>query len=143
MLEKDFPRQPKELETEIDAIIKIKDIKELYRLKEYLAVKWWESGLIILLFASGLGFFLTVIRLIPVQEPFLYWFSLFWFAAILLTLIGCIEFLIGKIRVLRRLYEIQTRILTAMQKDIANLKKRFPESPQAKATQSDSDNPHS
>jgi hypothetical protein len=143
MLEKDFPRQPKELEAEIDAIIKIKDIKELYRLKEYLAVKWWESGLIILLFASGLGFFLTVIRLIPVQEPFLYWFSLFWFAAILLTLIGCIEFLIGKIRVLRRLYEIQTRILTAMQKDIANLKKRFPESPQAKTTQSDSDNPRS
>ena len=126
MIEKDFPSQPKELEAEIDAIIKIKDIKELYRLKEYLAVKWWESGLIILLFASGLGFFLTVIRLIPVQEPFLYWFSLFWFAAILLTLIGCIEFLIGKIRVLRRLYEIQTRLLTSMQKDLEYLKKHPP-----------------
>ena len=126
MLEKDFPSQPKELEAEIDAIIKIKDIEELYRLKEYLAVKWWESGLIILLFASGLGFFLTVIRLIPVREPFLYWFSLFWFAAILLTLIGCIEFLIGKIRVLRQLYEIQTRLLTSMQKDLEGLKKRHP-----------------
>ena len=129
MFEKDFPRQPKELEAEIDAIIKIKDIKELYRLKDYLAVKWWESGLIILLFASGLGFFLTAIRLIPVQEPFIYWFSLFWFAAILLTLIGCIEFLIGKIRVLRSLYEIQTRLLTSMQKDLEGLKKRHPAPP--------------
>jgi len=124
MLEKGYPRNPKDLEAEVGAVVRIKDIEELYKLKDEVAVKWWETGLIILLFASGFGFLLTATQLIPVKEPLLYWFSLFWVAAILLTMIGCIEFLIGKIRALRRLYEIQTRLLMTIQKDLDEIKKR-------------------
>ncbi len=125
MLKKPFPRDAKSLEAEVSAVIKVKDIKELYRLKEQVAVKWWETGLIFLLFVSGFGFILTVSKLIPVSEPYLYWFILFWIVAVVLTLIACIEFLISKFRALRRLYEIHTRVLQAMEAEIAELKKRL------------------
>ena len=132
MFKKSFPYDPKRLETEVSAVVKIKDIEELYRLKEQVSVKWWETGLILLLFASGFGFILTVSKLIPVSQPVLYWFSLFWVVAIILTLIGCIEFLIAKFRALRRLYEIHTGILSAMQKELNDMKKRVPQAPDEK-----------
>jgi len=128
MQKKGFQYKLKDLETEVTAVIKIKDIKELYRLKDQISIKWWETGLVLLLFGSGFGFMLTISKLIPVSHPFVYWFSLFWIAAILLTLIGCIEFLIGKFRALRRLYEIHTRIMESLQKDLEDLKKRVSES---------------
>jgi len=120
-----FPIDPKQLEAEVSAVVKIKDIEELYRLKEQVSVKWWETGLIVLLFIAGFGFILTVSKLIPMGEPVIYWFILFWVAAIILTLIGCVEFLIAKFRALRRLYEIHTRFLTMLQKDLEDVKKKI------------------
>ena len=136
MLKKPFPRDAQRLEAEVSAVIKVKDIKELYRLKQQVAVKWWETGLIFLLFVSGFGFILTVSKLIPVSQPYLYWFILFWIVAVVLTLIACIEFLINKFRALRRLYEIHTRLLQAMETEIAELKKRLP-SPDADKDETD------
>ena len=126
-----FPRDPKQLEAEVSALTRIKDIEELYQLKDQVSVKWWETGLIVLLFASGFGFILTVSKLITISEPVIYWFSLFWVVAIILTLIGCIEFLIAKFRALRRLYDFQNQILVRMQKDLTELRKRLPEPPRA------------
>jgi len=129
MLQKSYPYDPKNLEAEVSAVIKIKDIEELYELKERVSIKWWETVLILLLFASGFGFILTVSKLIPISQPFVYWFSLFWGVAIILTLIACIEFLIGKFRALRRLYEIHTHLLEGMQKEIVEIKKHIPSDP--------------
>ncbi len=139
MIQKPYPKDIKDLETELDAVVKMRDIEELYDLKDRVSIKWWETGMVLLLFGSGFGFILTASRLIPLVEPFLYWFSLFWVGAIVLTLIACIEFLIAKFRALRRLYETQTRIITrhenelaAMRKDIARLKGHAePAGPQA------------
>ena len=128
MLPKSYPYDPKNLEAEVSAVVKIKDIEELYRLRDKVSVKWWETGLIVLLFVSGFGFILTVSKLIPMSQPVVYWFIFFWVGAIILTMIGCIEFLIGKFRALRRLYEIHTRILQAMQKELSEIKKRLPPS---------------
>lgn len=124
MLKKPYPYDPERLETEVSAVIKIKDIEELYRLKDAVSVKWWETGLILLLFCSGFGFILTVSRIIPAENPFIYWFSLFWFAAIVISIIFSLEFLIHKFRALRRLNEIQTRILASMQKELKQLRDR-------------------
>jgi uncharacterized membrane protein YcjF (UPF0283 family) len=129
MIQKPYPYDPKNLEAEVSAVIKIKDIEELYELKERVSIKWWETVLILLLFASGFGFILTVSKLIPISQPFVYWFSLFWIVAIILTLIACIEFLIAKFRALRRLYEIHTHILEGMQKEIGEIKKHIPSDP--------------
>lgn len=129
MLQKPYPRDPERLGAEVSAVVKIKDIEKMYELKERVAVKWWESGMVALLFAAGFGFILTASRLIPPIEPFYYWFSLFWVGAIVLSLIFCIEFLIAKFRALRRLYEIQTRILTDMQTELEKINKRLQQKP--------------
>lgn len=129
MLQKPYPYDPKKLEAEVTAVIKIKDIEELYELRERVSVKWWETGLILLLFASGFGFILTVSKLIPISHPLVYWFSLFWVIAIILTLIGCIEFLIAKFRALRRLYGIHTRLIAGIQTELNEIKKRLPPLP--------------
>ena len=125
MVRESYPYDPKNLAAEVSAVTKIKDIEEMYELKEKVSIKWWETVLILLLFASGFGFILTVSKLIPISQPFVYWFSLFWIVAIILTLIACIEFLIAKFRALRRLYELHTRILEGMQKEIVEIKKHL------------------
>ncbi|MBN1899985.1 hypothetical protein JW926_01515 [Candidatus Sumerlaeota bacterium] len=137
MLQKPYPYDPKKLEAEVTAVVKIKDIEELYALKEQVSVKWWETGLILILFASGFGFILTVSKLISISHPLVYWFSLFWVIAIILTLIGCIEFLIAKFRALRRLYEVHTRILAGIQNELNEIRKRLPPLPSPEEKKND------
>lgn len=100
-----------ELVKELDALIRLYDVTELHRLREKLEPKWWESGLRILLFVAGLGFVVTVYKLIPSDSPLLFGFVFGWFLLFVLTLLGSIEYLLLKIRALSRLYEWQTRVV--------------------------------
>jgi len=106
---------------EVTATIKIKDIKEIYRLKDRLSVKWWEPAVIFLLFVSGFGFILTVTQIVHTKDPEQF-FIFFWFVLLLLTLIASTELLISKIKALRRLSEIQMRLITDLQKEVQQIK---------------------
>lgn len=116
-----LPQDPEMLVKEVTATIKIKDIKEIYRLKDRLSVKWWEPAVILLLFISGFGFILTVTRIVHTKDPEQF-FVFFWFVLLLLTLIASTELLISKIKTLRRLSEIQMRLITDLQKEVQQIK---------------------
>ena len=116
-----LPQDPEMLVKEVTATIKIKDIKEIYRLKDRLSVKWWEPAVIFLLFISGFGFILTVTRIVHTKDPEQF-FVFFWFVLLLLTLIASTELLISKIKTLRRLSEIQMRLITDLQKGVQQIK---------------------
>lgn len=112
-----LPRDPDSLNREVDALIRISDIQTIYRYREQLESKWWEPAVVALLFVSGLGFILTIYKLIPDREPLLFWFVFGWFVLFVLTLIATIEFLLVKIAALRKLHEIHSRILDELMKN--------------------------
>lgn len=120
-----LPQDPEMLAKEVTATIKIKDIREVYRLKDRLSVKWWEPAVIFLLVVSGFGFIFTVTRIIQTKDP-MQFFVFFWFVLLLLTLIATTELLMSKIKALRRLNEIQMRLITDLQKEVEQLKKTRP-----------------
>ncbi|MGC8740512.1 MAG: hypothetical protein ACP5QZ_11240 [Candidatus Sumerlaeaceae bacterium] len=100
-------------------MIRLYDVTELQRLRESLSPRWWESGLRILLFVSGLGFAITVYKLIPSANSFLFGFVFFWFILFILTMLGLIEYLVLKVRALTRFCEYQGRLLDHMLKKSA------------------------
>jgi len=109
------PRDPKKLLVEMDARIKVRDIREWDRLRRQVEVKWWESGLVALLFVSGVGIMFTIGKIIPSDNELLYGFILTWAGLFVLTLIACIEFLLMKFRALRRMQEVSTRHIEEME----------------------------
>ncbi|MBX7243912.1 MAG: hypothetical protein K1X53_00335 [Candidatus Sumerlaeaceae bacterium] len=125
-----LPRDPKKLVREVDAAIRLSDIEKLQRYRDAVESKWWESGLVVLLFISGFAFIITIFKLIPGQNPALFWFVFGWFFLFVMAVVASIEFLLTKIRALRRLYEIQAATLEKLEKD---LKSRPPESQQDQA----------
>jgi len=118
-----YPRDADRLLREVDATIRIKDIQEWHRLRESVAIKWWESALIALLFISGIGILVTIAKLIPANPPHLYYFILAWCLLWVLTLISCIEFLILKFRALRRMHEITDRVIRRLEQDIDHVRR--------------------
>lgn len=109
-------RDPKTLIQEVDAAIRVKDIQKVHRVRERVERQWWESGIVVMLFISGLGFIITIYKLIPQGEPLLFGFIFFWFALFILTLITTIEILLAKIGALRALYELNSRILEDLER---------------------------
>lgn len=120
-LKEPFPRSSSGLIKEVDATNRIKDIREIYNLKDTISVKWWETLLVLILFVSGLGFIVSISRLdylFPPEKSIILKFILFWFMLLVLSLIVTIEFLLNKFRALRKLYEIQTRIIISLQDEM-------------------------
>jgi hypothetical protein len=126
ILPEDFrpARDAKMLLKEVDAAIRVKDIQKIHRYRERVERQWWESGIILMLFISGLGFMITIYKLIPSEDPRLFWFVFFWFALFVVMLVATIELLLTKISALRALYEINTRL-------IEELERRTPPPPQS------------
>ena len=56
--------------------------------------------------------------LIPRDVPLLYYFILGWAGLWVLTLVSCVEFLIGKFRALRRMHEVTDRLMRRMEVDL-------------------------
>ncbi|MCB2156188.1 hypothetical protein KQI84_15025 [bacterium] len=110
------PRDPKQLLVEMDARIKVRDIREWEKLKHQVSIKWWESGLLLLLFLSGLGILVTIAKLVPRDNGLLYAFILVWFGLFVLAVIACLEFLVLKFRALRRMQTEMNRHLLDQEK---------------------------
>ena len=58
-----LPRDPGRLLKEVDAAIKIRDIEKVQHWRERIELQWWESGIVVMLFISGLGFMITIFSL--------------------------------------------------------------------------------
>lgn len=121
--ENDYPQEAEKLLKEVSARIKIKDIKELYQLRDQVVFKWWETLILLLLFGAGLGFIVTAFFLVPEKNTDIFFnFLTFWVVLLTLTLIATIEFLILKFRALRRLHTLHSRWIEETQKDLKQLK---------------------
>jgi len=88
------PRDPKMLLTEMSARIKIKDIEHLYTLRERVAVKWYESGLVSLLFVAALAFLVIVIQLLPNPNVVVWYFLVGSSVGLILIVTAILEFLL-------------------------------------------------
>ena len=110
-----------EVVREVLAKIKIKDIKEYYNLKDKISIKWWESVVSLLLFISMLGFMVTAIYII-LQETSETKYMLTWLIALNITIIWGVEFLIYKIYAISKLFQIQMKLITDIQKEVDKLK---------------------
>lgn len=103
---------------EMDARMKVRDIREWENLKRRVELKWWESGLLALLFISAVGALVTVAKLVTVENRLLYGFIIAWCGLFILTLVACVEFLITKFRALRRMHELTSRQLDDIQESV-------------------------
>jgi hypothetical protein len=119
------PRDPKMLLTEVTARIKIKDIRRLYELKDRVAVKWYESGLVALLFVAALAFLAIVLRLVPNPNPIVRNFVAGSSIALILIVTAILEFLLRKFSALRTLYEQQSRLIEDLDKEIGQLRQQL------------------
>jgi hypothetical protein len=128
--EEHLPRDPQRLIKEVDAAIKLRDIENLQRCRDSLEFKWWEGAIVVVLFISGLGFVMTIYKLIPATSSLLFWFVFFWFIVFTCTLIAAVEFLLAKINALRRLCEILFRSIERLEKDLGTPRQETPASPQ-------------
>lgn len=109
------PRDPKKLLVEMDARMKVRDIRHWDRLKRQVEIKWWESGLIALLVVSGIGMMVTIWKLTTDHNDMLRAFIATWCGLFLLTLVGCVEFLIAKFRALRAMHDRTVQMLEEQQ----------------------------
>lgn len=108
-------REPKKLLREVDAAIKMRDIERRQRWHEALEFRWWESGVVVMLFVSGLGFVITIFKLIPAENRILFWFVFSWFFLFTLTLVASVEIIVRKITALRNLCEWQEQRLERLE----------------------------
>jgi len=122
-----LPRDKDSLIREVDASIKIKDIRTLDRLREMARVRWWESGLILMLFASGLGFLTSVVFLMSTHSDkarvWLEKSTLFWFLPLVFSIILTLEIILTKIAAMRRLNDFSAALIADMRKEIDALRK--------------------
>ncbi len=121
------PRDPKMLLTEVSARIKIKDIQRLYELRDRVAVKWYESGLVALLFVAALAFLSIVVKLLPNPNPMIRAFVVGSSVALILIVTAVLEFLLRKFSALRTLYELQHRMIEDLEKELSRLKHELAE----------------
>ena len=130
------PRDPKMLLTEVSARIKIKDIKRLYEMRDRIAVKWYESALVALLFVAALTFLLVVIQLLPKPNPIVRDFVIASSVALILITTAILEFLLRKFRAMRALYEYQSRMLDELEKEVGRLRHKVEQLEQPVAEES-------
>jgi hypothetical protein len=105
------PRDPRQLLVEMDARLKVREIREADRLRRAVDTRWWEPGLLAVLFVSGIGVVFTVLQLVPAGNELLYGFIVFWILLHVVTVILCLEFLSHKFRALRQMHARTTRVL--------------------------------
>ncbi len=121
------PRDPKMLLTEVSARIKIKDIQRLYDLRDRVAVKWYESGLVALLFVAALAFLAIIVKLLPNPNPMIRAFVVGSSVALILIVTAVLEFLLRKFSALRTLYELHNRMIEDLDKELSRLKQEMAE----------------
>ncbi|MFH0793126.1 MAG: hypothetical protein V2A74_03750 [bacterium] len=118
-----YPDDKDALLREVSATIRIRDLGELHKLRDQISVKWWESALILLLFVAATGFVATAGRILIAQESKISLFVLIWFCAMVVALVATLEFILLKLRALRRLQELDSRFLSEVSQRLEAMEK--------------------
>jgi hypothetical protein len=116
-----FPRDKDELIREVDARLRIGDIRRSHQLKDRLAPKWWEAAIVMLLFASALGLLASLFQYADLNDKPLNKWMLFWFGLTILTIVMSFEFLLIKIYNLRRSNDVMLHMIEDLRKQTENL----------------------
>ena len=109
-------REPNELADQVDASIRTRDEKELAELREAIRPSLSELVLLPVLFAFSLGVVFVIIFGLPRAHEGLYQLNLLWSLGFVFSVVMCLDFLIRRLRVLRRLAESQQRELDRLRK---------------------------
>lgn len=125
MLPDRLPRNKEDLLREVDLGLRLGDIQRSHRLKDLLAPKWWETGVVMLLFISSLGLLASLVQYSNLKEGALQSWMLFWFTLTLLTIVFTFEFLLVKIYNLRRSNDILLRMIEDLRKQQDEVLKRL------------------
>lgn len=120
----DLPRDLDQLTREVDASIKVREIREWERLRHGLRAGWKETFLLAGLFAFSIGLAATVIFGLPQENKRLYYFMVLWILGFAVMLTLSIAFLIRKLRVMRRIMELSIRRMERLEKEAGEGKKR-------------------
>ncbi len=120
-----LPGRREELLRELDARMRLRDVRLSQRLKESLAPRWWETGVILLLFASALGLLASLFqhyqwRAAPPDR-----WLLFWFALMILSAVLSFEFLLVKVYHLRRSNDLLLRMMEEARRRQDRLEERL------------------
>jgi len=116
-------RNPKKLMREMEARIKLRDIRHLHQSREELQPRWYESLVYILLFPSAFGLLFTLIqtvesgRYIQGNDLVIARFFYVWLGAFILGLSAMMEVLLNRLRALRRVTEALMDEVMAMHRD--------------------------
>lgn len=101
---------------EVEASIRLRDIKEWNDLQESLAPTITEYGIRAVLFTLSLGLILTLIFVLPQENETAYYLWLFWGCGTLLAFLFTLDYMLRKFRVVRRVIEIQNQCLEVYDK---------------------------
>jgi hypothetical protein len=133
-----------ELLQELDARVRIKDIKAVYDLKDALQLRWWEPLLKMLVIVAGIGFAVTFIHLLdrgvdvlaaldertqgpglhPETAKLVFWFIAGCFSVMLIAGLVSLEILLARIAAMRRLHEIELKVIEHLQAEMEEMRAR-------------------
>lgn len=120
---------------EVVATTKIRDIKRYYRLRDQLSFKWWESGIMLLLFGAALGAVVNFMRFVPAQNVAAYYFSAFWLVLLVIAVVVALEFVASRLRAARQMIDHLCDVNETLEKRLKALEKA-----QAPSENADSEN---
>jgi hypothetical protein len=135
-------RSREELIQELDARVRIKDIKFVYDLKDAIALRWWEPLLKMLVLVAGICFAVTFIHLLdrgvdvigavegmsdrpglsPQSVKIVFGFIAGSFSVMLVTGLVSLEILLSRLAAMRRLHEIELKVIEQLQAEIETLR---------------------
>ncbi len=146
----DIPRlrwsTKKELLQELDARVRVKDIKLVYDLKEAIGLRWWEPLLKILVLVAGIGFAVTFVHLLdravtvlaavdaqtsqpgiaPETARLIFWFIAGAFSLMLIAGLVSLEILMARIAAMRRLHQVQLKLIEHLQAEVDEMRDERP-----------------
>ena len=125
MQSQSFPRDKDKLIKELDLQLRLGDIRRAQNLKSTLAPKWWETGVLLFLFASALGLLASLYHWAKIDDKALSSWMLFWFVLMVLSVVFSFEFLLIKIYNLRRSNDVLLRMVEDTRKQYDTLDKRL------------------
>ncbi|OPZ17360.1 MAG: hypothetical protein BWZ10_01219 [candidate division BRC1 bacterium ADurb.BinA364] len=112
-----LPSDKERLLREVDASIRIKDLRRLDHLNEAVDFKWWESALILLMFLCALGFIITALVALDAEQSrpetlgMLRKILLGWTIPLVFSFVFVCEMTLLKLRAMRRLTRFTSELV--------------------------------
>ena len=101
-----LPRDPQQIAKDFDTAAKLREIREWETLKDALSVRFADVIIIAGLFSFSIALILTLIFVLPQKDEGLYEILLLWVGGWVLMVVITLEYLVRKLRIIRRVAEL-------------------------------------